>query len=136
MALTHHSTKIADYLIQAVDGKFTLAGIFTNLFCADVPLIRPVGVLVEFSGQPGDPFHVTLEGPPNSEQPLVLADGALEQPALRHPLEQWTAMVGGMIGARFPKEGIYRIILRSGDTIVHEYAFAVLVYRGNEAGSV
>ena len=136
MAIRHHSTNLCDYLSQTVDGKFILAGIFGNLFCADLPLIRPVGVLVEFAGEPGDPFRIALEGPPDSEHPLVLAEGKLEHPTLLHPLQQWSATIGGMIGMRFPMEGIYRVILSSGDSLVHEYPFAVLVHRPEETPTV
>ena len=98
MALLHHSTKLCDYLIQAVDGKFTLAGCFTNVFCAELPLARPVGMLVEFSGEVGDPFKIYVDGPPESNVEHVLAEGTVEKPPLRNPLEKWSATIGGMVG--------------------------------------
>ena len=113
-------------MIQSVDGRFTLAGIFTNMFAADLPISRVAGVLVEFTGEVGDPFRISIEGPAGADLTLVLADGVLETPTLRHPQEQWSAKVGGMVGIQFPIEGIYRVILASGDSIVHEYPFAVI----------
>lgn len=133
MALTHHSSKLCDYLIQAVDGKFTLAGCFTNMFCAELPLARPVGMLVEFSGEVGDPFRISVDGPPETNVEHLLAEGSIERPPLRNPLEQWSATIGGMVGIVFPVEGTYRVILRSGDSIVHEYPFAVIVHRPEAA---
>ena len=129
MALRHHSTQLCDYLIQAVDGKFTQAGIFSNVFAVELPLSRPIGVLVEFAGDPGDLFRVSVEGPAGSELNLILADGVLESPTLRHPMEQWTAKIGGVASLQFTTEGIYRVILRSGDAVIHEYPFAVLLYQ-------
>ena len=126
MAIQHQSTKVCDYLIQALDGRFTLAGILSNVYAAELPLARPLGVYVEFSGSVGDPFRITLEGPEEAGQPLMLAEGAVEKPTLRHPQEQWTATIGGMVGMQFPQQGVYRIVLRSGDTVVHEYPFGVL----------
>jgi hypothetical protein len=123
MALKHNSTKLCEYLIQATDGKFTLAGTFANLFAVELPLVRPIGVLVEFTGDSGDPFRVSLEGP---EINLLIGEGTVEAPALRHPLEQWSNSIGGTAGIRFTQEGLYRVILRSGDVVVHEYPFAVL----------
>ncbi len=133
MALTHHSTKLCDYLIQATDGKFTIAGCFTNLFCSEVPHARPVGIVVEFGGAVGEPFKISIEGPPGSLVNFVLAEGEIQIPTLRHPLEQWTGAISGMIGLRFPLEGVYRVTLRSGDSLVHEYPFAVIVFNPDEA---
>ena len=135
MAIQHRSTKLCDYLIQAIDGRFTLAGIFVNLFCTDFPLVRPIGVLVDFTGEPGDQFAITLEGPPESFVKFTLAEGTLDKPALRHPLEQWTASIGGTVGVRFPEEAIYKVVLSSGDTVVHEQPFATLIYKPDEFNS-
>jgi len=133
MAILHHSTKLCDYLIQATDGKFTIAGCFTNLYCAEFPHARPVGVMVEFAGEVGDPFRISMEGPPGAGGDFVLAEGAIEKPALRHPLEQWTGTITGMLVMRFPIEGVYRIILRNGEKVVHEYPFSVVVFQPDEA---
>jgi hypothetical protein len=130
MALKHDSTKLCEYLIQATDGKFTFAGTFANLFAAELPLIRPIGVMVEFGGDPGDPFRVSLEGP---EVNLLIGEGSIEVPPLRHPLEQWSNSIGGTAVIRFAQEGLYRVILRSGDVVVHEYPFAVLQVPQNPA---
>lgn len=131
MAIRHHSTKLCDYLIQATDGKFTLAGTFLNVQAPSFPFGRPIGVQVELAGETGDAFKVILEGPDAGDVSVVLAEGMLQVPPTRE-FEQWTATVVGQMGINFAAPGVYHVILKSGERIVHDYPFGVFQVQGQQ----
>ncbi len=116
MALRHISTIFCDYLIRADDGRLTFAGTFRNLSWQNLPFIKQFSVAVEFIGEEGDPFHVSIVG---NDINIVFAEGNIEIPQDLQPLQRWSTVVAGAMQLIVQQEGVYEVILRSGDDVIH-----------------
>lgn len=126
MALRHDFTIFCEYLIHADDGKFTFAGTFMNIFGPQLPIVKDkFSFGVQFFGEPGEHFKVTLEGP-GLEQPILLGEGEMQEHKTEYPFQLYSGIIAGTLGnATFSQEGIYNLVLRSGNEIVHSRPFGV-----------
>lgn len=103
----------------------TYAGVFKNITSPQLPIMKaPMGVAVEFTGDSGDAFKVSIEG---NDMNLVLAEGELEAPSDLIKHQQYSATIAGEIGISFENEGVFDVILRSGETEIHRTTIGVIV---------
>ena len=102
----------------------TLAGCFTNISASTYPVKKSFGIVVEFSVDVGDPFGVTVEGAKGVLGPSI--EGTLQEQSTPHEFEQWNAVVSGMLSLNIPEPGIYHVVLRSGDSVVHRLPFGAV----------
>jgi len=125
MAIEHLYTILCEYLIQASDGKISAVGMFHNIQTPKLPATRDsMGVVVAFRGDEGDAYDIALEGPEGLHRPIY--DGIVTSSAVRHEHEQATNVFAAVMHpAVFDKEGVYRVVLRSGTHEVHTYTFGV-----------
>jgi len=137
MAIRHLYTVLCDYLITHADGRTSAAGIFHNVEVRDFPAGKdPMGVVVAFAGDGGEPYEVALEGPGGFRQGM--AEGTLEHPAELREHQQWAVVLAVTASpAIFPSPGVYRIVVRSGGVEIHAHPFGVLRRRtpDEEGGS-
>ena len=134
MAINHLYTILCDYLVQSTDGKVSANGIFHNVEVRKFPAGKdPMGIVVGFSGDRGEAFVVLLERPDGSSDELHT--GVVQPPSELGEHQQWALTVVGVASpAVFPEPGIYRIVLRSGDQVVHSYPFGVFQRSEDEEG--
>lgn len=127
MALHHLSTVLCDYPIISAEGRGSAVGIFHNAIVKEFPAGKdPMGIIVAFSGDPGDPYSMSLEGPGGVD--ILLGEGTVQAPtALREHEQSVVTHLFTAHPAQFPAAGVYRIVLRSGDQGVHEHPFGVFV---------
>ena len=125
MAIEHLYTILCEYLIQASDGKMSAAGIFHNIQTREFPATKdPMGLIVAFSGEEGDAFEVLLEGPGMPSGSIM--GGVVPAFTGSNELEYRVQTVAAEARpAAFREPGIYRVVLRSGDQLIHEYPFGV-----------
>lgn len=124
MAITHISTILCDYLIRADNGRNTYAGVFKNI-AGKMPLRKgPFGVGIEFKGNPGDPFKVTIEG---NGINVLLTEGVIDPEPIVSEFHQLSLTISGEIGLQFETPGVFEVILYSGDEIVHRTAYGVVL---------
>jgi uncharacterized protein DUF6941 len=140
MAIEHVATLLCENVIQGSDGNFSFINTFVNIQLPEIPGgLSHLYIVVALSGEPGDTFAVTLEGP-HDKTPLarggdVIPDypGDYDARALR----KVTYSVIAVKPVRFAEEGMYFVVVRSGDRVVHREPFGVkLVKRGSEVSGV
>jgi hypothetical protein len=134
MAIEHLYTILCEYLIRATDGKMSAAGIYQNIRTREFPATKdPMGVIVAFTGEEGDAFDVLLEGPGMPSGSMM--GGVVPPSVVGHGLEQRVQTVA--VEARpavFREPGVHRIVLRSGDQVIHEYPFGVFKAAAEQGG--
>ncbi len=133
MAIRHLYTLLCNQVVEAKDGTVSAIGIFHNIMVPGFPAQKEqLGLIVAFRGEPGDPFSVSWEGPGGFH--AVLGEGTVEEPANLRENQQWaTTAVGMARNVTFPEAGVYRIVLRSGDTEISSYRFGVFPGRVEES---
>ena len=127
MAIRHLYTMLCEYVTVGRDGRPTAAGIVANIEVAEFPAARDrLGLLVGFTGDNGDRFRITLDGPDG--RPIKeLAQGTIDSPEALRRDEQWTTYAAGVAEpAGFDAPGLYGITLWDGEQRVHTYPFGVL----------
>ncbi len=88
MAINHLYTILCDYLVQSEDGKVSANGIFHNIEVKEFPAAKdPMGIVVAFAGDPGEPFAIVLERPDGSSEEL--SRGVVEAPPGLREHQQW-----------------------------------------------
>ena len=132
MVINHLYTILCDYLVQSHDGKVSANGIFHNIEVKEFPAGKdPMGIVVAFCGDPGESFAVLLERPDGSSDEL--SRGVVEPPAGLGEHQQWALTLTGVATpAVFPAPGVYRVVLKSGDEVIHSYPFGVFQKSGDE----
>ncbi|MBI3912043.1 MAG: hypothetical protein HY320_14070 [Armatimonadetes bacterium] len=124
MSFTHLSTQLCDKLLHDRQGRISLVGTFLNVKAQRFPTANDMGVVVVFRGDAGDPYCITVERP--SMPPITIVQGTVEPPAeLEHEYQLWAVAAAFEVNAVFPEPGIYSIVLRSGDEVVHAHQFGV-----------
>jgi hypothetical protein len=133
MAIRHQSTILCDYLIRADNGRFTAAGMFQNINASRMPCAKdPMGVLVQFRGDPQDDYEVVLLRADGEE--TLLNSGVIEAaPEDLREGQQWAVNLAIVAAAVFDRPGVYSIALRSSGEEVHRFDFGVLAPLEREA---
>ena len=126
MAIEHISTVACDTLIRSIDGKVSLIGVFRNIAALQMPATKLMGIVVEFIGEQGDPFSVTLESD-RFPEPMVLAEGNFTSTPRVNEFSQHGAMVTGEANLTFTEPGVFYVTLQSGDRIVHRTTFGAFI---------
>lgn len=125
MAIYHIATMLCDNLYRTDTGKFIIAGMFKNISAPQLPISKPkCGFFVEFIGEPGDEYRVSIEG---NGLDFLLAEGKIEEPIPAKGYQQGTIMVGGEANLSFAEPGVFKIVLRSGDEIIHSTSYGVVL---------
>jgi hypothetical protein len=125
MPIKHIATVLCDYLVADDKGHYTAINSFQNiLHIGPFPSVKsPFCVIVEFQGD-GEPFRITLEGPPGV---VELSTGEAGRPTDLGPNQQWATVNAIQVKPGvFPEPGVYAIVLYSGDEEVHRREFGVL----------
>lgn len=115
---------VADEANVSQEGKLNLLGIFDRIAAATFPVVHPKMVFAfrveaEFadSGRMF-PVHVSMEDEEGTA--LFQAAGEMMAPHVA-PGELSTAnQVFALVGVTFPRAGLYRFVVRVGDTPPHE----------------
>ena len=103
----------------------SVINLFDNLKVPGFPAAKdPFYVTVQMSGDEGDPFLITVEGPDDLR--VELANSSLNLAPLDGPFHQRSFILASVSRpAVFAKEGIYYVVVRSGDREVHRRPFGV-----------
>jgi len=124
MAIHHISTILCDYMMRSAEGKLMIAGTFRNIQAPTLPISKaPMYIVVEFTGDNGDPFEVIIDGNGFNQ---TIAVGIIEVPHLVEN-QQWSVIIGGEIGCRFDRAGVFDIVLRSAETVIHRNRYGVIL---------
>lgn len=120
---------LADEANVSQEGKLNLMGIFDRIAAAEFPVVHPKLVFAfRVEAEMGDsgrtfPVHVALEDEDGAA--LFQAEGEMMAPVVP-PGEFNTAnQIFAMVGVQFPRPGIYRFVVRVGETARHEAPFLV-----------
>jgi hypothetical protein len=120
---------LADEANVSQEGKLNLMGIFDRIAAAEFPVVHPKMVYafrVEADfGDGGRAFPVTVSMEDEDGNALFQAEGEMMAPTVP-PGEFTTAnQLFALVGVQFPHPGIYRFVVRVGDTARHETPFLV-----------
>jgi hypothetical protein len=120
---------LADEANVSQEGKLNLMGIFDRIAAAEFPVVHPKMVYafrVEADfGDSGRAFPVSVSMEDEDGNALFQADGEMMAPPVP-PGEFTTAnQLFAMVGVQFPHPGIYRFVVRVGDSARHETPFLV-----------
>jgi hypothetical protein len=131
MAIRHIATLLCDYLIRSDDGRYTLVGLFKNIEArpgAKLPIIKsPMGIYVEFLAEGGESVEVILKGPGKFSHQLFQSHLAVPETTLLR-YQQRSASIGITAQpAAFEREGVYSIVLKSGNKTIHTHRFGVII---------
>jgi hypothetical protein len=126
MAIRHHSTVLCDYLIRADNGRFSYIGVFQNIRAAELPTAKEMALSVVLDGDPQDRFQIAVRGP--GEFVVAFEEVSVgDPPARESEFQQWSITVAMMARLTFREAGLYRVVLSSGDAVIHEYEFGVFL---------
>lgn len=120
---------LADEANVSQEGKLNLMGIFDRIAAADFPVIHPKMVFAfrveaDFADSGRTfPVHVSMQDEDGA--PLFEAGGEMMAPPV--PLGEFSTanQIFALVGVQFPKPGMYRFVVRVGDTARHEAPFLV-----------
>ena len=120
---------LADEANVSQEGKLNLMGIFDRIAAAEFPVVHPKMVYafrVEADfGDSGRAFPVRVSMEDEDGTALFQADGEMMAPPVP-PGEFTTAnQLFALVGVQFPHPGIYRFVVRVGDSARHETPFLV-----------
>ncbi|HYR10628.1 MAG TPA: hypothetical protein VEQ60_22820 [Longimicrobium sp.] len=120
---------LADEANVSQEGKLNLMGIFDRIAAAEFPVVHPKMVFafrVEAdSGDSGRAFPVQVSMEDEDGTAIFQADGEMMAPPVP-PGEFSTAnQIFALVGVQFPRPGIYRFVVRVGDSARHEAPFLV-----------
>jgi hypothetical protein len=120
---------LADEANVSQEGKLNLMGIFDRIAAAEFPVVHPKMVFAfRVEAEFGDsgrafPVHVSMEDEDGTA--LFQAEGEMMAPPVP-PGEFSTAnQIFAMVGVQFPRPGLYRFVVRIGDSTRHETPFLV-----------
>lgn len=121
-------------MIRADNGMLTFAGVFRNIKSSTVPISKgPIGIAVEFIGEPGDLFKVSVEG---NGVDMNIAEGTVEPFVFPYAHQQGSIIIAGEIGLQFAEPGTFDVILRSGEEVIHSNTYgAILIPEEGNDGS-
>ena len=86
-----------------------------------------MGIVVGLTGEDGDAFRVTLDGP-DGDCIAELATSTVEKPTDLREHQQWAYTATGIAApAVFPKAGVYSVCIWEGQERIHAYPFGVLL---------
>lgn len=115
---------LADEANVSQEGKLNLMGIFDRIAAATFPVVHPKMVFAfrveaEFADS-GRPYAVRITLEDEDGGVLFEASGDMTAP-LVPPGEYATAnQLFSLVGVQFPHAGLYRFVVRLGDTAPHE----------------
>ncbi len=115
---------LADEANVSQEGKLNLMGIFDRIAAADFPVMHPKLVFAfrveaEFADS-GRLFPVRVSMVDEQGTPMFEAAGEMMVPPVP-PGEYSTAnQLFSIVGLQFPRAGVYRFVVRVGDTPAHE----------------
>jgi hypothetical protein len=120
---------LADEANVSQEGKLNLLGIFDRIAAAEFPVVHPKMVFafrVEAEyGDAGRTFPVRVSMEDEDGTALFQAEGEIMAPTVP-PGEFSTAnQIFAMVGVQFPTPGMYRFLVRVGDTARAEAPFLV-----------
>jgi hypothetical protein len=120
---------LADEANVSQEGKLNLMGIFDRIAAADFPVVHPKMVFafrVEAdSADSGRPHSVEVSMEDEDGSALFHAEGEIGSPPVP-PGEFTTAnQIFALVGVQFPRPGLYRFVVRVGDSARHEVPFLV-----------
>jgi hypothetical protein len=125
MAIQHIATILCDYIIRADDGRTSVCGIFRNIYASSKPIVKaPIGLCVEIMGDAGDAFSVTMEGLGFN---LVVIDDVVGPTEGVMLFQQPSITIGGEMGLRFEDFGIFNVVVRSGNQVIHTTPYGVVL---------
>jgi hypothetical protein len=115
---------LADEANVSQEGKLNLMGIFDRIAAADFPVVHPKLVFAfRVEAEYADsgrlfPVHVSMVDEDGA--PLFEAAGEMMAPHVA-PGEYSTAnQLFALVGLQFPRAGMYRFVVRVGETAPHE----------------
>jgi hypothetical protein len=132
MAIKHLYTVICDKVIQDVKtSNLTLVDVYSNIILDSIPGGKSIlFVVVGFSGDEGEEFTVTLEGPGKyKKKPFEVAKGKVVKDSRAdspHGALVTFAAVG-IKGLSFDAEGLYYFVLRQAKKVIHKTPMGVFV---------
>jgi hypothetical protein len=120
---------LADEANVSQEGKLNLMGIFDRIAAAEFPVVHPKMVFafrVEAEyGDAGRTFPVRVSMEDEEGTALFQAEGELMAPTVP-PGEFSTAnQIFALVGVQFPTPGMYRFVVRVGESARHEAPFLV-----------
>ena len=120
---------LADEANVSQEGKLNLMGIFDRIAAAEFPVVHPKMVFAfrveaEFSDG-GRAFTVNVALEDEDGQAIFQAEGEMMAPPVP-PGEFTTAnQIFSLVGVQLPSPGLYRFVVRLGDSARHETPFLV-----------
>jgi hypothetical protein len=128
MAMRHEYTLLCESILYGPEGLFTVYNIFNNIVLNEFPgSVDRMYVVVGVTSEPGDRMEITI-GSAQEEEALFRAEAEVPQRSdPLQPFEQERRMLFfDAATVEYPRPGIYYVVARSDNLILHRQPFGVL----------